>query len=454
MKKNKYIVTVSLILGMLWYISADFSDTANHQYKESIEYITEQEIVQWYPDDTFKPDQTITRAEITKIIVQAYTPETDKLPIDCFPDVNLQDRFSPYVCYAKAQNIIQWYPDGIFWPNNPVTRAEWLKIALEAFHIDIEESTWIFRYSPYREFAHNNNIYSKYNDYPDSPMTRWEMAYITQQLLFYEEGNRQFDNQRNNQSLWCTKPQPNYTPAMSIVNWIQRNYITDIGQKYNHTNPSKLIVAFHGRTNSNQEVQWYYNVDKVRNERDIIVYPAWLPAWKARNRSSPWDPSDELRDFAFFDQLVEEFTENYCIDMDEIYVVWHSLGARFTNSLACARGDTIRAIGSVWWSTTINECSWPASAIIMHNPNDRLASFQWWETARDQLIRQNGCNPEETIPVWPELWNCIQYTQCLDKATVIRCPHTQDYGRWSYYPHNRPDFAAQEIRSFFQKQNN
>jgi polyhydroxybutyrate depolymerase len=48
-----------------------------------------------------------------------------------------------------------------------------------------------------------------------------------------------------------------------------------------------------------------------------------------------------------FDQLVQEFSDSYCIDLDHIYVVGHSLGARFTNSLACARGDVIRGIGSV-----------------------------------------------------------------------------------------------------------
>jgi len=48
-----------------------------------------------------------------------------------------------------------------------------------------------------------------------------------------------------------------------------------------------------------------------------------------------------------FDQLLEEFEDKYCINKDQIFVVGHSLGAWFTNSLSCARGDVIRAIGSV-----------------------------------------------------------------------------------------------------------
>ena len=77
--------------------------------------------------------------------------------------------------------------------------------------------------------------------------------------------------------------------------------------------------------------------------------------------------------------------------MDEIYVVGHSLGAWFTNSLACARGNVIRAIGSVGGGTTINDCSGPTAAIIMHNPKDRLSSFGEGLRARDQLLKQNHC---------------------------------------------------------------
>jgi len=48
-----------------------------------------------------------------------------------------------------------------------------------------------------------------------------------------------------------------------------------------------------------------------------------------------------------FDQLLKEFEDKYCIDKDQVFVVGHSLGAWFTNTLSCARGNVIRAIGSV-----------------------------------------------------------------------------------------------------------
>lgn len=449
----KHIFLVVCIMGL--YLSssgASFSDISDNMYVESIVDIQNRGIVQWYPDGTFKPNQGITRAEILKIVLEATIDVNWSIDhiFDCFPDATDQ-WYAVYVCYAKQSDIVKWYPDGTFKPDKAVTIAEALKIAFETFAMPVTESSDDRWYEPYIDFAHNNNIFSKYAVYPDSPMTRWQMAYLVHQLVLAKEWSITFTHQRSNKSPGCfVKNEPTTPPQTSMVNGIQREYITDIWSKYNHSAPSKLIFAFHGRTNSHEEVRSYYNLDRVWDNNEIIVYPAGLPAWGGRGWSNGWDLSDELRDFSLFDQLVEEFSNNYCIDMDEIYVVGHSLWAWFTNTLACARWDIIRGIGSVWWSMTSNICTWPVAAIIMHNPKDNLASFGWWLSARDQLLAQNQCNPDIYTPLnWPENANCVEYTDCLDGAPVVRCPHTQDYGWGSYYPHNWPEFAASEIWDFF-----
>ena len=132
------------------------------------------------------------------------------------------------------------------------------------------------------------------------------------------------------------------------MNGLTRTYITVIGVEYDEDEPIPLIFAFHGRTNPNSIVRTYYKVEQATRGDAIMIYPAGLPEeGPSRSRSNPGDKASQLRDFQLFDQLVAEFGDQYCIDMDQIYVVGHSLGAWFTNSLACARGDVIRAIGSV-----------------------------------------------------------------------------------------------------------
>lgn len=117
-------------------------------------------------------------------------------------------------------------------------------------------------------------------------------------------------------------PQPSSAPTSVILNGSQRNFITDIGSNYNQSKPTKLIIAFHGRTNPNTLVRTYYKIDKASDGNTIIVYPSGLPEeGPTRNWMDPGDKPTALRDYALFDKIVEQFSDSYCIDKDEIYVV-------------------------------------------------------------------------------------------------------------------------------------
>ena len=130
----------------------------------------------------------------------------------------------------------------------------------------------------------------------------------------------------------------------------------------------------------------------------IFVYPAGLIA--ADGKYSWYERSDQrgqLRDFAFFDALLEAFSADYCIDLDQIFAVGHSLGASFANSLGCARGSVIRGVGTVAGRVWDIKCSGPAAAIIMHNPNDDLVPMSRGLIARDWALAQNGLKPPSNL---------------------------------------------------------
>ena len=98
-----------------------FPDIWSHEYKESIEYLAKNWVVQWYPDGTFGPDREISRAEITTIIMKASVEDDSSIVGEnCFPSVTDQ-RYAPFVCYAENNNIVQWYPDGTFKPAQKCT---------------------------------------------------------------------------------------------------------------------------------------------------------------------------------------------------------------------------------------------------------------------------------------------------------------------------------------------
>lgn len=443
------IIWIGISIGSISKVSAEnFTDIAGHKYSSSIQFLSDRGIVQGYGDGKFWPDNTVTRAELLKIVLESSTG-FEESRLNCFTDVEPDTRPAKYACYAKLKGILDGYSDNTFKPNQTITVSESLKVTLNTFNKgggDPGAGNW---YDPYFDFVHNNNIFSKYALRANVPMTRGMMAYLVHQLILEQEGKRTFDNVRDVESIGCNLPTPSVAPTETNVNGVTRHFITDVGKNYDPSKPTRLIIAFHGRTNPNTMVRTYYKIQQASQGNAIIVYPAWLPEWgPSRSRSAGGDKSDNLRDFALFDKIVEDISAQYCINKDQIYAVGHSLWAWFSNSLACARGDVLRAIGTVGGGTTINNCNGPTAAIIMHNPDDTLSTFKSGLTARDQLLKQNSCGPE-TVKVGPALGNCEMYTQCQTGAPVIWCPHSDSYEGKTYYTHTRPDFAGQEIRNFF-----
>ena len=80
-------------------------------------------------------------------------------------------------------DIIAGYSDGSFQPNKPVSNVEGIKIALKAFGITPQDAQGEEWYADYLNFAHQNNIFSRYSIYPESTMTRGMMAHLTAKII-------------------------------------------------------------------------------------------------------------------------------------------------------------------------------------------------------------------------------------------------------------------------------
>ena len=427
-----------------------FSDIQFSKYRDSIIYLHDMGVVQGYDDMTFRPDSPINRAEMLKIILEAVATKDEIGNIrGCFTDVGTQ-WFAKYVCHAKNEGIVKGYSNGRFRPEQKVNMAEGMKMAMGSFDLDLKEASGELWYEPYTEFAHENNLFSKYAYFPSAEMTRGQMAFLIHQLMLNDKGMKKFSGKRSNLSAGCGKTPPASAPVSSLVSGVTRSYITVIPKDYNKDKPKKLIFAFHGRTNPNTQVRTYYKVEQAAGNEAIMIYPAGMDAGGgSRNWSNPGDSADNLRDYALFDQLLNEFSDNYCIDLDEVYVVGHSLGAWFTNSLGCARGDVIRGIGSLGGGITAGNCTGPVATWISHNPKDNLASYSSGVAARDNFLRQDQCGTA-TVKVSPAEGNCVEYQSCLDSAPVVWCPHNVNYdNRGSYYPHTWPKFTGPAIWDFF-----
>jgi eight-cysteine-cluster-containing protein len=116
---------------------AAFPDAANHRYRTAIEYVESQGIVEGYPDGTYRPNQTINRAEFTKIVVGAVHGQPPVSREDCFSDVSGAAWYAAAVCYARNEGIIGGYVDGTFRPGATINLAEAAKIVALTFDLTV-----------------------------------------------------------------------------------------------------------------------------------------------------------------------------------------------------------------------------------------------------------------------------------------------------------------------------
>jgi len=104
----------------------NFNDVKNDAwYKIIVDIASSNNLIEGYPDGTFRPDSNISRAEISALISKLIKIDIGSETVEnVFPDVKESDWFYKQVLICKKNNIISGYPDNTFKPLNFATRAE------------------------------------------------------------------------------------------------------------------------------------------------------------------------------------------------------------------------------------------------------------------------------------------------------------------------------------------
>ncbi len=123
----KKILLFILILTFIFVGSAyaqEFPDVEGTKYEEAVEFLSAYGVVNGFPDGTFKPDDPVTRAQISKMItiVLGYEEFTTNME-STFADMD-GHWAERYVEVAHAFDIVQGYLDGTFGPDNEITYTE------------------------------------------------------------------------------------------------------------------------------------------------------------------------------------------------------------------------------------------------------------------------------------------------------------------------------------------
>jgi hypothetical protein len=174
---------------------ANFADVDSSEwFAPFVAELANKSVIVGYPDGSFRPQNSLNRAEIVKIAVAAFDFTVPVIDRDPFADVPHDAWFAPFVATAKAVGIID-ANSANFRPGDPVNRAEALKILTLASRAQLSQEIATAQFSdvaddawfvPFVNFAAREQIISGYSDgtfRPGDPVNRAEAAKMVSLLL-------------------------------------------------------------------------------------------------------------------------------------------------------------------------------------------------------------------------------------------------------------------------------
>lgn len=213
--RKKLLISVVLVTWLSCnaaelVLAGSFPDVlAGSEHLAAIEYLKSKGLISGYPDGSFKPDNTINRAEALKIVSLARLQllGEDKGPLTAmnFPDVKSSDWFYPYVQKAFTLGVVEGYTDGTFKPANEITAAESWKIIdtelIKTFvspisggaslvaqpFTDVKLDAW---YAPYLAYAKQRQFIEAKGDGsydPERKISRADFAEAVYRVTYSEE---------------------------------------------------------------------------------------------------------------------------------------------------------------------------------------------------------------------------------------------------------------------------
>lgn len=150
--RNKFFAACTAILLMLpasmqTEAAETFSDIGKHWAQKEIRYLSERHIIGGYPDGTFRPNEPITRAQASAMLIKAL-----KLPLTENTDVQFKDvpKKSPYYRLLATVNEkgIMRGDNGYMRPGEQTSRAQMAAIIRRSFDLPLDKQATFIDVAP------------------------------------------------------------------------------------------------------------------------------------------------------------------------------------------------------------------------------------------------------------------------------------------------------------------
>ena len=128
------VLALTLVFGTFsMAFGAAPSDVVDTDYEDAVSSLISLGIVDGYPDGTFRPQDTVTRAELAKMIIAALEMDDEAIQIYASGLTDVGGHWAKgYVGYADKLEIVSGYEDKSFKPDNPVTFGEAVTMIVRA----------------------------------------------------------------------------------------------------------------------------------------------------------------------------------------------------------------------------------------------------------------------------------------------------------------------------------
>jgi len=255
---------------------------------------------------------------------------------------------------------------------------------------------------------------------------------------------------------WRIAPCPDETDETCgvgslVVGERERTYVVSRRNGYDcSAGDLPLILAWHGsggngasfRANMNDDFE-DLDFEATVAGRALVVYPDGIEHGDCRGRTC-WDREPDGYDTAFFDALVAQLADDYCVDTSRVFSVGHSRGGRFVEVLACHRSDSHVAVASISAGDgNVEACPGNVPIWLTHAHDDATIGFDQGENHRDAWAERNGCDAIADPATFPDD-ACTTLSGCGD-TPVVWCPTNEP--EWD--GHAIPEIADEEIWAFF-----
>ncbi|MCD9024799.1 S-layer homology domain-containing protein [Cohnella silvisoli] len=118
-----------------------FSDILGHWAEAAIKKAVSLGIAKGYPDGTFNPNRTVTRAEFAVMLMNALKPQVDGAALTFTDKGKIGKWAQKSVAQAVQAGIIAGYKDGTFRPDAEITRSEMAVMIAKALGQSVEATT-------------------------------------------------------------------------------------------------------------------------------------------------------------------------------------------------------------------------------------------------------------------------------------------------------------------------